>query len=188
MESSGNEKHISPVKLLSRIARNDQSAFEEFYSLYYSRLYKYVCFYVHDEVVRKDLISDVFVNIWHNRANMENVLNLDNYLFISIRNRAIKHIKDSGNHNFIQINELTDNELVEKNEPEQVLINNELHDLIENAINNLPERCRLIFTLIRGEKKTYKEVATILSISEKTVHAQMCIAVKKLGVLIKQYM
>ncbi|MDO9635243.1 MAG: RNA polymerase sigma-70 factor [Paludibacter sp.] len=188
MKSSGSEKHINPVKLLSRMARNEQSAFEEFYNLYYSRLYKYVCFYVHDEDIRKDLISDVFVNVWHNRTNMDKVLNMDNYLFISVRNRALKHIKESNQRNFIQIDEISESVAIENVGPEQVLINRELHDLIEKAINNLPERCRLIFTLIRGEKKTYKEVAKILSISEKTVHAQMCIAVKKLGLIIKQYM
>ncbi|GAB1417182.1 RNA polymerase sigma-70 factor [Paludibacter sp.] len=188
MEFSDNEKNINPVMLLSRIARNDQSAFEEFYKIYYKKLHKYVCFYVYDEIVRRDIISDVFVNIWHNREKMESVVNLDNYLFISVRNRAIKHIKDTRIYNHIHISELEDSELIEKNEPEQVLINSELHSMIENAVNSLPERCRLIFTLIRGEKKSYKEVAKILSISEKTVHAQMCIAVKKLGTLIKQYM
>jgi|APMed6443717190_1056831.scaffolds.fasta_scaffold03247_2 RNA polymerase sigma-70 factor (ECF subfamily) len=188
MESSNTEKHIKYEKLLSRIAQNDQLAFNEFYEIYYSVLYRYASFYVQDEDTRKDVISDVFVSIWHNRTNMDKVQNLDNYLFVSIKNRSFRYIKETNAEHHVQIKDISEWELVDKMEPEQVLINGELHHLIENGINDLPKRCRLIFTLIRGEKKTYKEVAAILSISEKTVHAQMCIAVKRLGNMIKRYM
>jgi len=170
------------------MANNDQLAFNEFYDLCYSSMYQYVGFYIQDEDVRKDIISDVFVSIWHNRANMEKVQNIENYLFISIKNRSFKHIKDTNARQHVLLKDVAESELVEKMEPELVLINKELHLLIEDAINKLPKQCRLIFTLIRGEKKTYREVAGLLSISEKTVHAQMCIAVKKLGTLIKRHL
>lgn len=188
MESFINEKHIKHKELLLRMSRNDQSAFNEFYEIYYGVLYRYASFYVHDEEVRKDIISDVFVSIWHNRTNMAKVLNIENYLYISVKNRSFRYIKDKNAEQHVQIKDVPEMELVDKMEPEQVLINGELLNLIENAINKLPKRCRLIFTLIRGEKKTYKEVASILSISERTVHAQMCIAVKRLGSLIKKQM
>ena len=46
---------------------------------------------------------------------------------------------------------------------------------------------RYILFMVREECMTYKEVARILSISEKTVHAQMCIAIKRIGVAIQEY-
>ena len=188
MESSINEKHIKYKELITRMAKDDQSAFNEFYEIYYGVLYRYASFYVHDEDARKDIISDVFVSIWHNRTNMEKVLNIENYLYISIRNRSFRYIKNKNSEQVLQIKDVSEVELVDKMEPEQALINGELLRMIETAINELPKRCRLIFTMVRGEKKTYKEVANILSISEKTVHAQMCIAVKRLGSLIKKQM
>jgi RNA polymerase sigma-70 factor (ECF subfamily) len=41
--------------------------------------------------------------------------------------------------------------------------------------------------MVREEEMKYKEVAEILSISERTVHAQMCIALKKIGIVVKEY-
>lgn len=172
---------------MRRIARDDHSAFNEFYELYYSRLYQYTSFYIQDEACRKDIISDVFVSIWHNRHNMDKIQNIENYLYISVKNRSMKHLKEASERQYIQIRDVEESELIDRNGPEQKLITGELQDLIEQSIRKLPERCRLIFTLIRGEKKTYKEVAALLNISEKTVHAQMCIAIKRLGTLINRY-
>ena len=41
--------------------------------------------------------------------------------------------------------------------------------------------------MVREENMTYKEVAQILSISDRTVHAQMCIAIRKIGIVIQEY-
>ena len=77
--------------------------------------------------------------------------------------------------------------LSEKSTPEQEILDNELKKIIELAINSLPEKCRLIFFMVREENMTYKEVAQILSISDRTVHAQMCIAIRKIGIVIQEY-
>lgn len=77
--------------------------------------------------------------------------------------------------------------LMERTTPEQEVLNEELRTVLELTINLLPQRCRLIFFMVREECMTYKEVARILSISEKTVHAQMCIAIKRIGVAIQEY-
>lgn len=71
--------------------------------------------------------------------------------------------------------------LCDKTNPEQKALDDELKDIIELAINSLPPRCRLIFFMVREENMTYKEVAEVLSISHRTVHAQMCIAIKSRG-------
>lgn len=55
MESSNTEKQIKHEKLLSRMAQNDQLAFNEFYEIYYSVLYRYASFNIHDEDTRKDV-------------------------------------------------------------------------------------------------------------------------------------
>ena len=137
--------------------------------------------------MQKDVISDVFVGIWQNRSKLNSIKNIDNYLFISIKNQAYRHIRDNNQHQSISIEKLQETELVNNHSPEQEMLYEEMRQMIEMVINSLPNRCRLIFTLIRGEKKTYREVAELLSISEKTVHAQMCIAIKRLREIIKEY-
>ena len=61
-----------------------------------------------------------------------------------------------------------------------MLESQEMRELFNLAIDELPEKCRLIFLMIREEGLSTKEVAKILSIQESTVRVQMMIAVEKL--------
>ena len=69
---------------------------------------------------------------------------------------------------------------------ENKLSETELEDIIQNAINSLPEKCREIFVLSRIEGLQYKEIASQLNISINTVENQMAIALKKLRIKLKE--
>jgi RNA polymerase sigma-70 factor (ECF subfamily) len=65
-------------------------------------------------------------------------------------------------------------------EPDEILENKELGIVINKALDNLPERCRIIFSMKKQAGLSNKEIATKLKISAKTVENQMTIAFKKL--------
>jgi RNA polymerase sigma-70 factor (ECF subfamily) len=56
---------------------------------------------------------------------------------------------------------------------------------IKQAVDSLPPRCKLIFKLVREDGLRYGEVAEILSLSVKTIDAQMVIAVSKIRESVK---
>ncbi len=64
--------------------------------------------------------------------------------------------------------------------PDDLLISREMNEAFENAVAALPERCKLIFQLVREEGLRYREIAIILNISHKTVEAQMTIATRQI--------
>jgi RNA polymerase sigma-70 factor (ECF subfamily) len=72
--------------------------------------------------------------------------------------------------------------------PESVLISKELKEAIGRAIDHLPERCKLIYSLAKIEQLKYKEIAQILDISVKTIDHQLTIAIKKIGDEIQAYL
>ena len=53
-------------------------------------------------------------------------------------------------------------------------------DKLQNAISDLKEGQREVFLLSRIDKKTYKEIAEMLSISVKAVEKRMTLALKQL--------
>ena len=71
--------------------------------------------------------------------------------------------------------------------PEDVILHEELESLVEKAFARLPERCRMIYYLVREEGKSYRETAEMLGISERTVNSQMTIAKRKLTDLLCDY-
>jgi len=68
------------------------------------------------------------------------------------------------------------------------LISKELKEAIGKAIDHLPERCKLIYSLAKIEQLKYKEIASILDISVKTIDQQLSIAIRKIGDEIQRYL
>jgi RNA polymerase sigma-70 factor (ECF subfamily) len=63
----------------------------------------------------------------------------------------------------------------------------EIDQLITDAINTLPPRCREIFVLSRLEGLSHKEIADQLQISTNTIEGQIAIALKKLRIVLKEF-
>ncbi|MCH5691038.1 hypothetical protein LWM68_46530 [Niabella sp. W65] len=54
-------------------------------------------------------------------------------------------------------------------------------------MDELPPKCKIIFKLVREDGLKYKEAAEVLGVSEKTIDAQMVIAVKRIGEAVGRY-
>lgn len=174
--------------VFEKIAGNDPWAFQLFFDYTYSTAFRYANYFVADPELCKDILSDVYAYIWQHRTSLTKVEKHSNYLFICVKNRAVSYIKDQIRHQKIRLEMDNGNEAVDDDDPEQRLLNSELTDILELAINSLPRRCRLIYFMVREEGMKYRDVAEILQISERTVQSQMYIAMKRLTIVIKEYL
>lgn len=151
----------------------------------YGKLYFYAKRFVDEENAR-DIVEDVFVDLWKRRETIEFGSRIQSLLYCSTHSKCInllKHNKVSASHIALieEINvhrmEVMD-EL--KNTPESELENEELGKLINQAIDELPEKCREVFKLSYLQDMRNDEIATILGISARTVEAHMYRALKVL--------
>ncbi|HYM93367.1 MAG TPA: RNA polymerase sigma-70 factor [Chitinophagaceae bacterium] len=169
-------------RLLKLIARNnDQAAYKELFVLFYYRLkrFGYSILKSHEEA--EELVSDVFLLIWERR---EQLLAIDSprlYIYTTTKNLALTRISRRKK----QVDIAPEDWLVKLNsiyfDPEELIISEETLRQINQAIYDLPPRCRLIFKLIKEDGLQYKEVAELLNLSVKTVEAQMAIALRRIG-------
>lgn len=178
---------INLDSLFEQISNNNPRAFQMFFDYSYIQVYRYTSYYLSDPDDCKDVISDVYYYLWQNRHKLINVINIDNYLFICVRNQALQYIRNSSRYQKISLEGLYREEFAENHDPEHKLLDEELRDVIELSINSLPERCRQVFFLVKEEGMKYRDAAKCLGISEKTVHAQMCIALKRVSRVINEY-
>ena len=168
------------MNLLSSVSSDGRGAFERFYNLYYDQVFRFAYYCLGEKEACKEGVSDVFFSIWKSKARLKEIDNIDTYLYITVRNEALRHISRSNSVNKIQMDQLYSFEPEEEATPEGMLESQEMRELFNLAIDELPEKCRLIFLMIREEGLSTKEVAKILSIQESTVRVQMKIAVEKL--------
>ena len=162
------------------------NTFTILYEQQYERLFRFALHFVPDHEDCEDILADVFVAIWENWDTLKKIDNLNSYFFTSVKNRCLKFLNKQ-NHFEEYIEYLHIHLSIDSTTPESLLHSGEMTGIIENALNQLPQRCKLIFLMLKEENLKYKEVADILGISEKTVQAQQIIAKKKLTEIVRHY-
>ncbi len=179
MPTTPSEKDI--LTLFRRLSASpDQAALWQLHACYFHRVYAYILSLVHIKEAAEELTNDIFVDLWQGRHLLGNVSKPEVYLFVSARNKAIRHLKRKSLA-FESLDELRDIECVLEKDPYELLISSEMLKCINDAIAGLPPKCRMIFRLVKENNLKYREVAELLHISEKTVENQMGLALKKLS-------
>lgn len=181
------KQHIA--QLLKNVFQNeDQHSFEKLFTLFYQRLLNYCMYYIKHKESAEEVVSDIFVNLWMKRKDLGHIKNLKTYLFISVKNQSLNHIKQFSNYRVTYLEDGDVHALVNTNDPEKEMEMRELLFKMDQAVNSLPPQCKIIFNLIKEEGLKYKEVAEILSLSPRTVETQLVRAMKKLDEILSPYL
>ena len=139
---------------------------------------------VRDHDAAKDVVQEVFLNLWKNRASVTFGDQIKHYLFKATAHLSINHLKAI--HPHFSLDEMNDGVGITDPETDTTSIK-ELKEKIAHAIDRLPPKCKIIFVLSRQQGLKYREIADILGISPKTVENQMGIALEKLREHLQPY-
>lgn len=161
--------------------------FEQLFREHFTGLVYFAQKYLGDMDASKDLVHSVFIKIWENRQKFDFEKPAKSYLFTSVYNRSMNALRD--NQKFASaIDDEQQEAMLETGEFSDTMEVAELEGKIDQAVLNLPDKCKTIFQLNRFEGKKYAEIADQLGISVKTVEAQMSKALKILRQELKDYM
>lgn len=159
----------------------NEATLKEFFNVYADDVCTFLNYYTHDRQLIEDIIQDIFIRLWEER-DILNIFFIKTYLYNAARNRMLNHLRNDQNR-LLLLEEWASREIEEQKKRD--CVNREEFGLIyQQAINELPEKCREIFMLSKEQKKTYKEIATEKALSVKTIEAQMSIAIRR----IREYM
>jgi len=172
--------HLS--ELQHRIAAfDDQLAYKELFLRFQPRLRQFVYSIIHSQEASEEIVSDVFVRIWEKRKTLDHIHNLKLYLYVAAKNFSINHKRREDRMHTLELNDLkVEIESLDQN-PHQLMIAGETLWHIQEAVRQLPPKCKIIFKLVKEDGLRQKEVAELLHLSPKTVENQLAVAVKKIG-------
>ena len=171
--------------LKNDISQGSQTAFRQFFYLFSKKLTSFVFSLVKSDEAAREIVDEVFIKIWRNRASITNIQNIKVYLYAASKNTALNYLAAQAKNNIIEPFDYYSVQLTDGQCPEKKLINSEVYRRIVESIEALPPRCKMVFKLVREDGLSYKEVGEILNISPKTVDAQMVIAVRQISEKIK---
>lgn len=174
------EQHI-----LRKIRKGDLNAFEELFHSNYPGMCSYSESLVKREDVAEEIVQDVFLNIWKNRENLKIVTSIHSYLYRSVFNNSMMYLRKMQRETRLDIRWAEDTRTGA--DPGEEMNARELDALIIYTLEGLPERTREIFSMSRYEGMKYSEIAGKLSISVKTVEANMGKALKALRDSVEEF-
>ncbi|GAA4785147.1 RNA polymerase sigma-70 factor [Olivibacter ginsenosidimutans] len=164
-------KKANEHDLVLQLQQGDSEAFTHIYRLYAHRLTAFASSKLNSLEEARDVIHDIFVQLWEQRMAMTPNKGLEPLLFTIARNRIVDHIrKNSTQESYAQrLKQLT----VLYHSPDQLLEAKDVQQIIASAVDEMPKRVREIYQLSREEHLSIAEIAQKLQLSEQTVKNQL---------------
>jgi RNA polymerase sigma-70 factor (family 1) len=166
-------KSFSDHQLIELLKQRDHAAFTEIYNRYHYLMIAFAYKKLRDEDLAKDFVQELFTTLWQKKDNLKQPGTLSSYLYISLRSRildyfghqnvAAKYLESLKDYSVSGIINDTDHKIRER----------QLQTYIDQQIQNLPKKMRIVFEMSRKDQLSYKLISEKLSISERTVQTQI---------------
>jgi RNA polymerase sigma-70 factor (ECF subfamily) len=169
---------IRDTEIIRRIRNGDTGQFESLFRSSYVSLVRYAKTLIKDHDNAEEIVQDLFFKLWQDREKLNIESSLNGYLFRSVHNRCLHHIEHARvveRH----AEEVSYRQTESQESPSDILNYKELQEKVARILEKLPDRCGKIFTMSRFEGLKYTEIAEKLSVSIKTVEANMGRALKE---------
>jgi len=169
---------------VARLRAGDEQAFAHVFFAYAGLMCDVAMHYVHTRDIAQELVQDVFCRIWERRDALVVREGLRVYLFAAVRNRALNHLKHERVERRVAEEMPAASELPGMGtapvSPDAGVIDTEQRQLIEAAIDALPERQRMVFRFRWQHNLSYDEIGTIMGLSKKGVESARARALESL--------
>lgn len=153
--------------------------FSELFRQHEHRLHSLALRLTKSDQIAKDIIQEVFLKLWDQRATLSDINNIEAWLYRITENKVIDFLRKASADMRLkrkiwdQLQQIID-------DSEQYLAAKEYNGIIKKAIDQLPPQRKLIYQLNKEDGLNYQEIASQLQISRHTVKNQLFTAVQSI--------
>lgn len=168
---------LTDAELITHLKDGDHSAFTEIYKRFWDKIFTVAYHRLEDQTEAEEVVQDVFFSLWKRRDSLEIQFSLNTYLSAAVKYQVInrqsrRYLKGK----VVELSDAFDDEGVDTTQ--LWFSERELKQQLHYHINQLPEKCRLVFKMSREQYMSYAEIAKELGVSEKAVEANITRALK----------
>ncbi|MFD1143583.1 RNA polymerase sigma factor [Larkinella insperata] len=159
--------------LWATFRKGDRDAFEGLLRAYYKSLLDYGFHFIKDRDILKDLVHDLFLNLWERRTFLNpDVTHLKPYLFKSLKHQIVNYLQKNTNHASLpeiwqEKEPICDNYIESSLIEQETLLANESR--LQLALSQLSKRQREILHLKYFESLSHEQIADVMAISPQAV-------------------
>lgn len=155
-------------ELFVLISQDDQIAFTKIFDYYEPRIYPFVLKMTRSETTAEEIVQELFIKLWTNRASAANIENPRSYIFKMATNRTATYLKSMARKTRL-IGKASVNLLEGTNDTEELIDMKEAEQMINKAVEQLPEQQKKVYLLSRRHGLNNDQIAEKLNISKNTV-------------------
>ena len=184
---SGADDEPSLDALRDRLGEDDEVAFERIFRRLSEPVFRFVCGMVQDEALAHDLTQDTFAKLWRIRDRMDEVDSLRAYVFQMARHRVYNQQRDEKTRREHDEDLRQFHEASSPPSPARDADASVLRAILEQWIEELPDRQQEALCLRRQEHLSHDEIAEVMDISPSTVNNHIVRAMKHLRERLQEY-
>ena len=157
------------------MSENRKEQFKLRFKKYYPMLCKIANGYIADRDDCEDIVQALFISVWDKQKDCLPEEEMLAYMKVAIRNNCLTFLNTNKTYEKISHNDSTLTLVAEDSES---VATTDYKQLLEKVLQEMPPKCREVFTMTKLQKMKYKEIAAHLNISEKTVENHIGKAIK----------
>jgi len=179
-------KTYQDEELLQLLKDSDEAAFTEIYHRYWDRLFVVAMHRLDNTEEARELVQDIFYNVWKRRQSIQLTYSLNTYLATAVKYEVLNRLAFKNrqrryrDHASLHWQEAA-------SDTEHQLQFHELQEQLAALVRALPEKCRIVFQLSRDMGYSQRKIAAELGIAEKTVEAHISAALRKLRTALSHF-
>ena len=156
-----------------------KAAFDALYNQFVGKVHNFIQKISGDSALAEDITQEVFIKLWRRREELNSALNIESWLFVCAKNQFLNEIRHRRHQDAFAA------EIKRMASPaEESTMNQVLFHLAEKSladtIQTMPPQRQKIFLLSKFHGLSAAEIASLLSISERTVENQLYQARKQM--------
>lgn len=171
---------MSDLTLVASLKNNDHDAMDELFNQYWEFVLDAAFKKLGDEDVAQDITQEIFISLWESRDSLELAGNLYAYFYGAVKYKVINYFRAQATREGHQaeLGYLMAHEHAEATDTRLIL--KDLNKDVEDALDRLPEKMRMVVLMSRRQDLSIKEIALKLGVSVQTVKNQITAAMKLL--------
>lgn len=159
-------------ELLQLAAAGNRQAFSALYVECLHDLHRYLYLFTRSKETTEDIIQEIFVKLWEQKAQLTAIRSFRQYLFRMARNKVMDHIRSRRLQQRATADLLAGADASCADSDHKTLTSQYIH-IARQAVEQLPDKRRLIFRLNTEEHLSLDEIASRLKISRSVVKKQL---------------